>query len=340
MAIRREQPGAAKAAAAAGTAIGAGQKAVHQQAEAAAIKRQQMQVKAREAAEQRAWQWEQQKMEITSQRAFERELRIEDYKLAAEDRAAEGAIERIEFSKDLDFQMEQKEYVRNIERKQTVVDAYEKEVKEGRVDPEKDPVAEREIWQANWDLKEAKKGNRSSTAPDLRSQELTENREERAARSDVRAEESAQRSQEAHVARLAGDAVDPFKQLQQADKVAQILSGFSENQEVDPKGFWAKTNRKHTVPLAVRDEDGEWVEATPSEAQLYRQAKTFETQQYKQINNLTKYTPNVVADPNTMPDLPSGVLKGDVRVQSPDGEIGWLSQKELSLPEYKGFRRL
>lgn len=133
MGIRREQPGAAKAAAVAGTAIGAGQKAVRQQAEAAAIQRQQMQIKAREAAEQRAMQWEQQKMEVNSQRAFERELRQEDYKLAAEDRAAEGIINRMEYAKDLKFQAEIQERQRKKGVIQTERDAWIKEEKEGRV---------------------------------------------------------------------------------------------------------------------------------------------------------------------------------------------------------------
>lgn len=121
MPIRIEQPGAAKAAATAGTIIGKGQRAEEDRARAEREQARAQAEAAQKQARQVAMDWELQKMQINSQRAFERELRVEDYRLMAEDRAAERAVERIEFSKDLEFQYETQER----QRKRSVLDASE-----------------------------------------------------------------------------------------------------------------------------------------------------------------------------------------------------------------------
>jgi hypothetical protein len=134
MGIERRQPGAAKAAATAGVVIG---KAGREKEDRARVERQQARADA-EAAQKKARQvamdWELQKLTITSQRAFERELRVEDYRLLAEDRAAEGAIERIEFSKDLDFQYKEKERTRKISEFDNQITAMNKAADDGQID--------------------------------------------------------------------------------------------------------------------------------------------------------------------------------------------------------------
>ncbi len=196
MGIEKRQPGAAKAAAAAGTVIGT---AAREKEDRARVEREQAradQEAAQRQARQTAMKWDLQKMQITSERAFERELRQEDYQLAAEDRAAAWQIEKLELTSRMDFEMEQKEYVRDIDRAQVVVDAYEKEGREGRTDLEKDPVAKQAIWQARQDLKDAKAGKPSSKAPNLRAEERAENRETRAAQVHRRKEADAPTKQE------------------------------------------------------------------------------------------------------------------------------------------------
>lgn len=132
MGIRREQPGAAKAAAAAGTAIGTGEKAIRQQAEAATIKRQQMQIKAREQAEQRAMQWETDKMQLRSQQEFEQELRTRQYDLDRFNRAKEWDIEKMELRSRMDFEQEEQERVREIGRVDAKILAVKKAQEDGQ----------------------------------------------------------------------------------------------------------------------------------------------------------------------------------------------------------------
>lgn len=125
MGIRREQPGAAKAAAAAGTIVGRAKRAEEDRARA---EREQARAAA-EAMQRQARQdemkWALQKRQDDWTRALAKERRQEDYRLLAEDRAmerglvaadytAQKALERIEFSKDLDHQYKTQERQRKI----------------------------------------------------------------------------------------------------------------------------------------------------------------------------------------------------------------------------------
>jgi len=66
MAIRIEQPGGAKAAAAAGTIIGKGKRAEEERAKAEREQARAQQIAAQQAARQAALDWEQQKMLLNS----------------------------------------------------------------------------------------------------------------------------------------------------------------------------------------------------------------------------------------------------------------------------------
>ena len=125
MAITKQQPGAAKAATAAGTVIGT---AAREKEDRARVEREQARADA-EAMQRQARQDEIKfalhKRQVDWERSLQKEQRQEDYKLATEDRAmerglaaadytAQKALERIEFSKDLDHQYKTQERQRKL----------------------------------------------------------------------------------------------------------------------------------------------------------------------------------------------------------------------------------
>ena len=119
MGISLPQPGAAVSAARAGSIIGKAERAKEERARAEREQVRKQQEKAAEKARQIALDWDIQKMQINSQRAFERELRQEDYKLAAEDRAEAWQIEKMELASRMDFERTEGER----QRKLGVIDA-------------------------------------------------------------------------------------------------------------------------------------------------------------------------------------------------------------------------
>ncbi len=116
MAIRKEQPGAARAAAAAGTAIGESQKAIREQAIAAQQASQQATLKAREASEQRALAWDVEKLEIRSRQEFEQELRRNQFVYDKENRAQEWEIEKLTIASQMDFERDEKKRQTKLDR--------------------------------------------------------------------------------------------------------------------------------------------------------------------------------------------------------------------------------
>jgi len=131
MAIRKEQPGAAKAAATAGTAIDQAKRVEEDRARA-----EREQVRADIAAAQRkarqvAMEWDLKKAQINEQRTFERDLRVEDYKLAAEDRAHAWQIEKMELASRMDFEQDEKERLRESGRVDAKITALKKAQEDG-----------------------------------------------------------------------------------------------------------------------------------------------------------------------------------------------------------------
>jgi hypothetical protein len=104
MAIRIEQPGAAKAAAKAGAIIGKGKRAEEERARA---EREQAQ-KAQEKARQAALEWEQKKMQMRSEQAFQQELADKQWDYEKFNRARAWDIEKMEMRSRLDFEKEEK----------------------------------------------------------------------------------------------------------------------------------------------------------------------------------------------------------------------------------------
>jgi multidrug efflux pump subunit AcrA (membrane-fusion protein) len=112
MPIRIEQPGAAKAAAQAGIAIGRGKRAEEERARAEREQARAQQIAAQQAARKAAIEWEQQKMLLNSQQDFAHEMRIRQAGLDAEARSREWQVEKMELASRIDFEQDEKERIR------------------------------------------------------------------------------------------------------------------------------------------------------------------------------------------------------------------------------------
>lgn len=116
MAIRREQPGAAKAAATAGTAIGKAQRAEEDRAR---VEREQARANAeatQRKARQTAMDWELQKMQMRSQQDFQQEQTEKQWDYERFNRAKAWDIEKMELRSRMDFEQEEQERVREMSR--------------------------------------------------------------------------------------------------------------------------------------------------------------------------------------------------------------------------------
>ncbi len=149
MAIRKEQKGAARAAAAAGTVIGESQKAIREQAIAAQQASQQATLKAREASEQRAMQWEVDKMQFRSQQDFEQELRRNQFSYDRENRAQEWDIEKAEIASRMDFERDEKERQTRLDRIASSRGEIDRKVERGDATEK-----QMELFRLNLDLEE------------------------------------------------------------------------------------------------------------------------------------------------------------------------------------------
>lgn len=143
MGIRREQPGAASAAATTGSLIGQAQKAEESRAAARQKASQERQIKASEDAQTRAMQWETDKMAMRSQQGFQEELRQEQFQLDKVQRAREWDVEKMEIASRLDFDREEKDRQIKLERIDTQIAAIDKEVESGRVDTNSPEIVQR-----------------------------------------------------------------------------------------------------------------------------------------------------------------------------------------------------
>lgn len=131
MAIRLEQPGAAKAAAGAGTAIGKAQRAEEDRAR---TEREQVRAetsKARKQAQKAAMDWELQKMQMRSQQDFQQELAEKQWDYEKFNRAKEWDIEKLELRSRMDFEQEEKTRLREIDQIDSQILAVKKAKKDG-----------------------------------------------------------------------------------------------------------------------------------------------------------------------------------------------------------------
>lgn len=154
MGITLRQPGEAVATARAGGIIGKAQRAEEERAKAEREQIQQAEAKTRLKAQQMAMDWDLQKMQINSQRAFERELRQEDYRLSAEDRSAAWQIEKMEIASRMDFEMDEKERITKMERLRTKKLAIEKDLEAGKID--RNWETDSMLWNIEQQLNEVK----------------------------------------------------------------------------------------------------------------------------------------------------------------------------------------
>ncbi len=190
MAIRKEQPGAAKAAAVAGTAIGQAKRAEEDRARVEREQARADQEAAQRQARQTAMAWDLQKMQLRSQQEFEQELRTTQYGLDRFNRAKEWDIEKMELRSRMDFQQEEEERIRETGR----IDADIRAVK--KLKDTEFTGREFEYESMLFDLEQQKLGIKNPRRlPDPQVAERAESRE-------TRAEDTAQRAQEVHEARL------------------------------------------------------------------------------------------------------------------------------------------
>lgn len=105
MSIELRQPGEASAVAAAGTAIGAGERAKEERARAERAEEQAAQTRAHQVAQE----WDLQKMVLNSQQDFAHEQRLQQAQLEGEARAQEWQVEKMEMASRLDFEAEERE---------------------------------------------------------------------------------------------------------------------------------------------------------------------------------------------------------------------------------------
>lgn len=109
MAIRIEQPGAAKAAAQAGTAIGKGKRATEDRARAEREQARTQQIAAQQKARQASLEWEQEKMRMRSEQDFQQELATKQWDYEKFNRAKSWQIEKMEIASRNDFAQEEKD---------------------------------------------------------------------------------------------------------------------------------------------------------------------------------------------------------------------------------------
>lgn len=190
MAIRIEQPGAAKAAAAAGTAIGKGQRAKEDRASAERKQAQTAQRAAQQKTQQVAMDWELQKMQMRSQQEFEQELADKQWDYERFNRAKAWDIEKLELRSRMDFQQEEQERLRQVGELDNQINAWNKAADDYQVD--RDFAWQNKLTQLEADRDAVKAGIPLRTSPDRIAKEQAANRE-------VRAQESAQRAQEAFI---------------------------------------------------------------------------------------------------------------------------------------------
>ena len=125
MAIVERQPGEARGAAQAGAEIGKAEARRRSEAQTLQI-----------AAEQRAKEWELEKMQIRSQQEFAHEIRLQQAQLDAEARAKEWEVEKMELRSRIDFEAEEKARRQRMEMGQNRLAAINKAIERGEFSPD------------------------------------------------------------------------------------------------------------------------------------------------------------------------------------------------------------
>lgn len=277
MAIELRPSGEAQAVAKAGQVIGAGERAKEERAGAEREAARQQQLK----AQQMAQEWEMQKMLYRSQQDFLHEQRITALDQEKFERAKKWDIDKMELASKIDFEQEEKQRQKEYEEFLNTRDYIKQKAQTG--------IDEKEIENMNF--------MNAYNHKDLDKPEITEalgrsqeyiNRLQ-GVKPTIEKPESVteqqwnllnpdeQRDRALIAAGIKPRAARPeteFDKLKQLDELTKITSSFEENADVNP-GFG-----KTIVPLAVRDNKGNLIEATPEESLLYFNSKA-------SINRLT-----------------------------------------------------
>jgi len=273
MAIEIRPAGEAQSQALAGEIIGKG-KARERFAEDVRIANARA---AQEAMQQKAMDWEAQKIQMRSAQEFAQELRLGQARLNAEARAKEWEVEKMEMISQADFA--QKERVRS-ERYGQFSDtkSYINSLRQSG-DLSKETYDDMDFRNAltykDDGIPEVSQilGEHDAAMRLREEQEKQEYGLKPAAYEYLSEEERQQaaRIQTGLDTRPTNRNLE-FDRIKQLDQVTAIMDDFEENADINPG--WGTT----IVPLAVRDKDGKLTEATPAARQLYQAAQLFQSQ--------------------------------------------------------------
>ena len=204
MGIRREQPGAAKAAATAGVAVGKAERAKEDRARAEREQARADQEAAQRAAQQKAMEFELFKMEQRSMQDFQQELRDKQYRFDEINTAKEWDIEKKRRHSEIDFEIEEKERLRQKQEISNKRAAIEKDIASGKSTKEEHELALFNLDRDEYaiDVGAARGAPLTQMPGDQGIEARAQGRYEMAQEAAGRAKKTAQRAQEAHEARM------------------------------------------------------------------------------------------------------------------------------------------
>ena len=238
--------------------------------------------------QQKAMDWEAQKMQMRSAQEFAQELRLNGARLNAEARAREWEVEKMEMISQADFA--QKERVR-AERYGQFSDTksyinYLRQSGELSKEAYDDMDFRNALTYQDDGFKEVSKilGEhdaierlRKEEERQQKRQEGIEDKQEYGVLPGEFELLSPEQQQQAAMIRtglnlkLTGKDFE-FARIKKIDEITKIMDDFEEKADINPG--WGTT----IVPLAVRNKDGTLTEATPAQKQLYQAAKLFQAQ--------------------------------------------------------------
>jgi hypothetical protein len=188
MAIVKQQPGTAKAAAAAGAAIGKAQQAEEDRARAERESARRQAQAAQENARQAAMDFELQKMRMRSEQDFAQELRDRQYEFDKINVANEWDIEKMRRRSEIDFEMEEKERVRKVTELDNQIAAWNKVKDNGQFTGQEFEWQDK-MTRLTAERDAAKAGVPYRQPPDMRAREMAEGRYATSLAAETRAQE-------------------------------------------------------------------------------------------------------------------------------------------------------
>jgi len=207
---------------------------------------------AQEAMQQKAMDWEAQKMQMRSAQEFAQELRLGQARLNAEARAKEWEVEKMEMISQADFAQEERvrtEKYGQFSDTMTYINGLE----------QKGVYSKEQI--ADMRFRAALPYERDGF------KEVSEVLGEHDTAMRLREEQERQQQRQEGIEDKRATRNPEFDRIKRLDAVTAIMDDFEENGDINEG--WGTT----IVPLAVKDSKGKLTEATPAQKQLYESSK-------------------------------------------------------------------